>query len=218
MENKLEKKRRMSKELLKSLELLKCFSSKDSFSDDDNALSGKLLKTMSSPKLIKSENKLPMHNFSDRRRQSKQLKQDALAKSVGKLILPIKEDFSEQLQTPQLENLRVIPHMVETTPLSSKYCIPQKYENSHFSVPLVKNSTYLESTDCSLKLESPPFQIDSTSKFNIQKNTIKISNSEVKTVNKIILKPKNSSKILDSMVILKSKSNKIIDHKGQQGH
>lgn len=123
MESKLDRTRRLSKELKKCLDLLKITDSSRSTQTScrsDNAIRRERLSKTSN-----SENSLPLLSLSERRRASKQMKQDELKKLLKPGVIPIKEDYREQLATPKLENLRVRPQRAEKSPHDFKYCRPK---------------------------------------------------------------------------------------------
>lgn len=123
MESKLDRTRRLSKELKKCLDMMKISDS--SRSTQNSSRSDKAANRERLSKTLNSENSLPLLSLSERRRASKQLKQDELQMLVKPEFNPIKEDYREQLATPKLENLRVRPQRVEKSPHDFKFSIPK---------------------------------------------------------------------------------------------
>ena len=160
MESKLDRRRRLSKELHSCLVLMK--KNPGGTRDPEPGRStnfDRSLPIIVLSKTIKHEPQKPLLSLTERRRASKQLKQDKLHQLFSFKFPPIFEDFKETAETPQLENLRIQPQLVETTPVQGKYCLPRKSFGPTYSRlpvrPSVKRSLEQESTDCSVKLELP---------------------------------------------------------------
>jgi hypothetical protein len=122
MESKLERTRRMSKELKKCLEFMKTSNSFGSI--QTSIQSHRVTSRDRLSQTQKSDISLPLLSLSQRRNACKQLKIDSF-KNIKKLeVLAIKEDMYEQVATPKLEKLRIKPQKAERPPNTVRDYLP----------------------------------------------------------------------------------------------
>lgn len=121
MERKLERQSRLSHELKNCLDFMRISdssgSTRSTCPSERAALRSRLSQTANSDHI------LPLLSLSDRRRASKELKKGKLL-TPG--VAPIKEDFNEQLATPSVKNLRIIPEKADRSSTVFKYCFDRQ--------------------------------------------------------------------------------------------